>query len=57
MKAEANKSKIKRINAVDLKNRIQAELYDETKNLSGQELISYYRKKAQNGPFKRKRVA
>jgi hypothetical protein len=54
MKTKLQPSKVKSIHAVDLKNRIQAELYDETKNLNIQDLISYYRKKAQNCPFKKK---
>jgi hypothetical protein len=46
----------KRFDAVDMKNQIQADLYSETKHLDGQELIEFYRRKAKEGPFK-KRVA
>ncbi len=54
---EAKSKKDKRgLDAVAMKNQIQAELYGETKNLNGQELIEFYRKKAKAGPFK-KRVA
>jgi hypothetical protein len=57
MKIKDKDLKIKQINAVDLKNRIQAELYEETKSLSLHELIDYYRKQAQKGPFKKKQIA
>jgi hypothetical protein len=36
---------------------IQARLYNETKNLSPEELVLYYQKKAKFGPFKKRRTA
>jgi hypothetical protein len=34
------------IDAVEMKNRIQEKLYEETKNLTPNELIEFYREKA-----------
>lgn len=44
----------KTIKAVELKNKIQSDLYKDTKNLSGQELIEFYKKAGRSGPFKKK---
>ena len=43
----------KSFDAVVMKNEIQAKLYEQTKDLSSQQLIEFYRNKAKAGPFKR----
>ncbi len=43
----------KNFDAVEMKNQIQAKLYEQTKNLNSQELIAFYRAKAKAGPFKK----
>ncbi|MBN1507611.1 MAG: hypothetical protein JW955_12240 [Sedimentisphaerales bacterium] len=34
-----------------MKHKIQDKIYEETKNLSREELIAYFRRHAQTGPF------
>jgi hypothetical protein len=36
----------KRLDAVEMKNQIQAELYEITKNFNAEELIEFYRERA-----------
>ena len=43
----------KTFDAIAMKNGIQAKLYEQTKNLTSQKLIEFYRNKAKNGPFKK----
>ena len=39
------------IDCMALKRKAQTEIYEEIKGLSADEEISYFRKRAQNGPF------
>jgi hypothetical protein len=36
---------------VEMKRRIQAEIYEETKDLTPDQVIEYYRKSAEEGPW------
>lgn len=49
------KGEMPSIDAVALKNHIQAELYQETKNLNSRDLIEYYRIQGKTGPLTKKR--
>lgn len=41
----------KTFDCVEMKHKIQDKIYEETKNLSREELIAYFRRHAQTGPF------
>jgi len=45
-----NKSK-KKFNAVEMKRKIQAEIYEEVKNLTPEQELEYYRKSSERGVF------
>jgi hypothetical protein len=45
------KNKEKGLNALKLKERIQAEVFKETAELSSNEEVDYYRDAAKEGPF------
>ena len=55
-KANAASKSEKNIDAVSMKNHIQAALYEETKDMSQEELIAFYKTRAKSGPFKKRRT-
>jgi len=48
-----NKKK-KTFNCVEMKNKIQEQIYDKIKNLSSAEEMAYFRKSVETGPFAEK---
>lgn len=45
------KKKDKKFDCVEMKRRIQEKIYEETKDLSREELVAYFRKRVEEGPF------
>lgn len=43
--------KNKKFDCVRMKRRIQEKIYDQTKDLSREELVAYFRRHAETGPF------
>jgi len=41
----------KEFDCVQMKRRIQEKIYDQTKNLSREELVAYFHRHAETGPF------
>lgn len=48
------KTKKKAFDAVEMKCKIQDEIYEETKNMTPEEKREYFRKSVENGPFAEK---
>ena len=48
------KTKKKAFDAVEMKRKIQDEIYEETKNLTSAEEAAYFRKSVETGPFAEK---
>ncbi len=46
-----NKKKKTEIEPVELKREIQAELFDETKNMTSDQKRAFYKKEAESGPL------
>jgi len=43
--------KIKKFDCIEMKRSIQAEIYNETKNMSREEYLAFIRKQVDDGPF------
>ena len=46
-----NRTNEKRFDCLAFKWKVQAEIYEETKNLTPEEEIDYFRRHAETGPF------
>ena len=46
-----NKKQKNEVDPVELKRKIQADLYNETKNMSSVEKKNFYKKEAESGPL------
>lgn len=45
------KRKDKPFDCIAFKREVQARMYEETRNLSSDQLLAYFRKKVEEGPF------
>jgi len=43
--------KKKKFDCVEMKRRIQEKIYEETKNMTREELVAYFHRRVQEGPF------
>lgn len=43
--------KVKKFDAIEMKRRIQAQIYEETKNMTTEEYVAYIHDRVRNGPF------
>jgi hypothetical protein len=43
--------KKKRFDCVEMKRRIQEKIYEETKDMTRDELVAYFHRRVQEGPF------
>ena len=43
--------KKKRFDCVEMKRRIQEKIYEETKDMTRDELVAYFHRRVQDGPF------
>ena len=41
----------KRFDCVEMKRRIQMRIFEETKGMSAEEIVAYFHKRVQEGPF------
>jgi hypothetical protein len=51
MKKNDVSEKEKNFDCLAYKDMVQSEIYEETKDMSGEELIDYFRKSVETGPF------
>lgn len=45
------KTKEKRFDCVEMKRRIQERIYEETKGMSAEEIVAYFHRRVEGGPF------
>jgi hypothetical protein len=45
------KRKDRRFDCIAFKREVQARMYEETRNLSSEQLLEYFRRKVEEGPF------